>query len=34
MKAQVGCRGIAQLFNLDARWRWVVNTTPHLPYYW
>jgi hypothetical protein len=28
MKAQRGSRGIAPLFNLGARWGWVVNATP------
>jgi len=27
-KAQRGRRGIAQFFNLGARWGWVVNATP------
>jgi hypothetical protein len=27
-KAQRGSRGISLLFNLGARWRWVVNATP------
>jgi len=27
-KAQRGTRGIALLFNLGARWGWVVNATP------
>jgi hypothetical protein len=27
-KAQRGSRGIALLFNLGARWGWVVNSTP------
>jgi hypothetical protein len=28
MKAQTGSRGIALLFNLGARWGWVVNAMP------
>jgi hypothetical protein len=33
MKAQRWSRGIALLFNLGTRWRWVVNTTPRLLYH-
>jgi len=33
MKAQRGSRGIALLFNLSARWRWVVNATPRPCFY-
>ena len=31
-QAKWGSRGIAILFNLGARWGWVVNATPRPPY--
>jgi hypothetical protein len=34
MKAQRGSRGIALLFNLGARWRWVLTAIPWLLYSW